>query len=261
LESIQPRGCSTGFGLVSAQNEARTSPTENKSGFTLIELLVVIAIIAILASLLLPGLTQAKEKARRILCASNERQMGIALAMYSDDNSDFLPVQTDNNPLDYTRTNGTGNWILSIIPYTSNPSGGRLYGCRTAKKRYVEPGTFPTEGADNNYMANAVIIGRKRNLIPSPSKIVLVQEDWYRRDVPWLRPAFSGTQFQYWHFFWDGDGREQYTTLHNDGGNLLFPDSHVDYRKGRVLRSGDFGLKPENDDWKSSAGVAYDAAF
>jgi prepilin-type N-terminal cleavage/methylation domain-containing protein len=65
-------------------------------GFTLIELLVVIAIIAILASLLLPSLVGAKERARRTNCKNSQRQLLVALHMYGDDNRQKLPSGASN---------------------------------------------------------------------------------------------------------------------------------------------------------------------
>ena len=123
-----------------------------KSGFTLIELLVVIAIISILASMLMPALSSARESARRIACMSNARQIAIALIMYSSDWEDSFPPKHS--------TEGT-RYDLDLLYgiYLDQAGVFKCLSDSNIPKPLQDDGSFGYRGNQRNLSSNLRLVG------------------------------------------------------------------------------------------------------
>lgn len=212
--------------------------------FTLVELLVVIVIIAILASMLLPALRNAREKAYQITCASNMKQVGQGHMFYTtDNNSYYVPVQTKDvvDVSDYA-TIYNWSWYLSNVDYIKP----QVYKCPSSKRTLTHRNTNGTSdcvssGSINSFLYIAMgynyqCIGRtdyagedryipaKVNQIKNPSETLLVADSWkldsdLGANTIEKKPPSSGAGTQYIH------------DRHTGGANVLWCDGHVDWHK------------------------------
>jgi prepilin-type N-terminal cleavage/methylation domain-containing protein len=194
--------------------------------FTLVELLVVIAIIAVLAALLLPGLSKTRETARRTDCASNLRQIIVSATIYSDEHNDRFPRQPKDG-VTVRALGGDGvNFYDLLMPQLGNP---QAWLCRS---------TRPGPGRLMSYHMNGLIIttnGLPGAAIHEPAQTLLIGETGQhtRFDKAYLRPDQDGD------FLYD---RPQEN--HNGGSNAGFVAGQVAWYSDKQWNSNSFRVVP-----------------
>jgi prepilin-type N-terminal cleavage/methylation domain-containing protein/prepilin-type processing-associated H-X9-DG protein len=226
-----------------------THRPESQRAFTLVELLVVITIIAVLAALLLPALSRAKQRAQRTQCIGNLHQLGLALNLYVHDEAAY-PLATAGD--------GLGQWQRSLRPLAS----GAVFRCpqwRSASGQFTQ--IFPNETRLQPHYGYNFIGAARRNRPPrnpglggdfiwdglsgryeptrasqvlSPSQMIALGES-----AAFVRPGLASTNtvtpddplYITFPFTFPAWGYEGVANWHSGGANILFCDGHTEFGK------------------------------
>jgi prepilin-type N-terminal cleavage/methylation domain-containing protein/prepilin-type processing-associated H-X9-DG protein len=232
IMQISQRGTSRHLETGVMQERAKWQMGRGK-GFTLIELLVVIAIIALLLSILMPALKNAREQGKRAVCLSNLGQLTMSWILYADDNESvpanpwagtsetMTPYCWVYNPSE--NTNPTDELIIEYIekgvlfPYNESV---RLYKCPTGEAgEHVTYSIVLTMNGDLYCCIEEWMINRKLSEIKGAGNRLVFLDEGKWPHSPW---GLHATHMTWW---------DQPTIRHSNGTNWSFADGHADYHK------------------------------
>ncbi len=270
--SLEPGEENTGFcescsnvSQSSAESAAICNFEGVPGGFTLIELLVVIAIIAILAAMLLPALSKAKDKAKSAVCVSNEKQIAMGYFLYSDDNRNYMPVAG------YQAPNGDvwpAEWFSEISSYIANANKtitnittqGTISQCPSANLTLLYQVANAAENTNKlsfgGYGHGYPYFGYTDSTRIKSTAITSPADTCMNSDALDIQPGDSGVSIDIFGYcyapstyslgwFINYSGNRHTFTRHGTGDNYAWADGHVAFTKWLTMSNGVSGQK----DW------------
>ncbi len=210
------------------------NPCAVRRGFTLVELLVVISIIALLISILLPSLRNAREQGKQVMCMNNMRQMGVAMLSYAMENLEHIPssscplAEMDiENPEDYY-------WLSILQKHSGQPLIARCQNDKT-RKPFLDWAKPPERETWTRYRWSSYAINSCLGPLQSELAVSRLNQIKAPAAVIYLGEIRSGDSYDYADHIhsdsWEGleDPKQSVAWYrHLNKSNYLFADSHVE---------------------------------